>query len=394
MTNTNRMDLRFDPGEGRKAVDRYLQELGARAKDVSTSRPFVAFIVVAAVVIGLYCFLVATPIYVADTSFSIRGREQGAAASMGILSGLGQSDNTSREAAELSQFILSDDMLHKLDARFHLRQLYSRPRLDLTSSLSASASNDAFHHFYKKLVSVRVDRDTNIITVEVRSFDGKSAHDVAEAILGLAADYVDGLSATVRNDTVRSALQELQKAKDAVRDSRLAMTRYRTETGMIDPMVSAGAASGTISGLESQVLQTRADLASLLTYSAAGSPQVTQLRARLAALQGQIAETQRKVIDTSRTDNLAQRLYVYEGLVVNNEYAEKQLVGALGAYDSALAVAGQRERFLVRIISPSVPDRPSQPKRLLMFLEALLVVVAAYGIVALAIAGIRDHQGI
>ena len=393
MTNTNPMDLRFE-GLGRKAVDGYIQDLTARVRDLSTSRPFLAFIFVAAAVIGIYCFFIAAPIYVSDTSFSIRGREQGAAASVGILSSLGSGENTSKESAELSSYILSEEMLNKLDARFHLRQMYSKPRLDLMNSIPASASREAFRRFYKKMVSVRVDRDTNIVTVEVRSFDGKSAHDVAEAILPLAADYVDGLSATVRNDTVRSSQQELQKAKDAVRDSRLAMTRYRTETGMLDPTVSAGAASGTISGLESQVLQTRAELASLLTFNTANSPQVTQLRARLTALEGQIAETQRKVIDTTRSDNLAQRLYVYEGLVVNNEYAEKQLVGALGAYDSALAVAGQRERFLVRIISPNVPDRPSQPKRLLMFFEALLVVVAAYGIVALAIAGIRDHQGI
>ncbi len=394
MTNTNRMDLRFGPAEGRKVVDRYIQALIDRSKDVSTSRPFLAFVLVAAAVIGLYCFFVAAPIYVSDTSFSMRGREQGAAASMGILAGLGQADSASKEAAELSQFILSEDMLNKLDARFHLRQLYAKPRLDLLNSMSASASKEAFHHFYKKMVSVRIDHDTNIITVEVRAFDRNSAHDIAEAILELAGGYVDGLSATVRNDTVKSSREELQKAKDSVRDSRLAMTQYRTSTGLLDPLVTAGATSGTINGLESQVLQTRAELASLLTYNTPNSPQVIQLRARISALEGQIGETQRKVADTSRSDNLAKQMYVYEGLVVANEYAEKQLVAALGAYDSALAVAGQRERFLVRTINPNLPDRPSQPKRLLMFLEALLVVVAAYGIVALAIAGIRDHQGI
>ncbi len=394
MTNTDRVDLRLDPSRGRKIVDRYIQDLTARAKDVSTSRPFFAFVLVVGAVIFLYCFFVAAPIYVSDTSFSIRGREQSAAASMGILAGLGAADNTSKEAAELSQFILSNDMLNKLDARFHLRQLYAKPRLDLLNSMPAKASKEEFQHFYRKMVSVRVDRDTNIVTVEVHAFDRQSAHDIAEAILQLAADYVDGLSATVRNDTVRSSQQELQKAKDAVRDSRLAMTQYRTSTGMLDPQLTAGATSGTINGLETQILQTRAELASLLTYNTPHSPQVVQLRARIAALEGQITETRRKVADTSRTDNLAQRLVVYEGLVVANEYAEKQLVAALGAYDSALAVAGQRERFLVRIVSPNLPDRPSQPKRLLMFLEAMLVVVAAYGIVALAIAGVRDHQGI
>ncbi len=141
-------------------------------------------------------------------------------------------------------------------------------------------------------------------------------------------------------------------------------------------------------------MQTRAELATMLTVNTPNSPQARQLQARIGALEGQIAETQKKVADTSRSDNLAKRLYDYEGLLVANEYAEKQLVAALGAYDNALAVASQRERFLVRIVNPNLPDRPTQPKRLLSFIEALLVVVAAYGIIALAVAGVRDHQGI
>jgi BexC/CtrB/KpsE family polysaccharide export inner-membrane protein len=285
-------------------------------------------------------------------------------------------------------------MLNKLNARFNLRKLYSQSRLDLLNWMPSAAPREDFLHFYRKMVAVRVDRETNIVTIEVRSFDRKSARDVAEAILEMTAEYVDGLSATVRHDTVRSSEQELQKARNAVRDARLAMTLYRTSTGMLDPLMTAGATSGTINTLQQEVLQTRAEIATLLTYNTPNSPQVTQLKARISALEGQIAETQHKVDDTSRSDNLAKRLYEYEGLVVTNEYAEKQLVAALGAYDAALAVAGQRERFLVRIVNPNLPDRPAQPKRLLTFLEALLVVVAAYGIIALAIAGVRDHQGI
>ena len=395
MTNTNRLDLRLDPSQGRKAVDRYVQGLTDRARDVSTSRPFVAFVVVAAVVLGLYFFLVAAPIYVSQTSFSIRGREQPAAAGMGLLAGLsGQADSGGKEAAELSQFALSADMLNKLDARFNLRKLYSQGRLDLLNWMPASTSREGFLHFYRKMVQVRVDRENNIVTIEVRSFDRKSARDIAEAILEMTADYVDGLSATVRHDTVRSSEQELQKARNAVRDARLAMTQYRTSTGLLDPIVTAGATSGTINGLQQQVVQTRAELATMLTVNTPNSPQARQLQARIGALEGQIAETQKKVGDTSRSDNLAKRLYDYEGLLVANEYAEKQLVAALGAYDNALAVASQRERFLVRIVNPNLPDRPTQPKRLLSFLEALLVVVAAYGIIALAVAGVRDHQGI
>ncbi len=80
--------------------------------------------------------------------------------------------------------------------------------------------------------------------------------------------------------------------------------------------------------------------------------------------------------------------------MVKSEYAEKALVAALSSYDQARATASQRERFLVRIIPPHVPDRPTLPNRMLSFIEALLVAAAAYGIIALIVAGVRDHQGI
>ena len=70
------------------------------------------------------------------------------------------------------------------------------------------------------------------------------------------------------------------------------------------------------------------------------------------------------------------------------------MVAALGSYDSARTAAAQRERFVVRVVNPNYPDRPTLPRRFLSFLETLAAAAAAYAIIALAIAGVRDHQGI
>ena len=49
---------------------------------------------------------------------------------------------------------------------------------------------------------------------------------------------------------------------------------------------------------------------------------------------------------------------------------------------------------MVPAVQPNLPDVATEPHRLSSFLEAMLVLVAVYGIVALAIAGVRDHQGL
>ena len=389
-------NLNFLSPGARDSLNRRAKDVSQRLQDVGRSRPFVAFVALAAIIFGLYYFVIAAGIYVSDTAFSLRGREQPSAmGAAGILAAVGGSGGSAAETSEVSQYILSYEMLAKLDQKLHLRELYARPRLDVFNWLKADAPKEEFLHFYRRMVKVSTEQGSGIVKVQVRSFDAASAKAIAEEILDNSADYVDGLSATVRKDTVKASLADLQQAEQSVRQSRLAMAQYRSNTGLLDPTVSAAASSGTIQSLTSQVLADRVQLATLETYNRPNSPQIVQLRARISALQRQIADEQSHLATKTNTQNtLTQRLYEYEGLQVANEYAEKQLVAALAAYDSARAVASQRERYLVRVINPHLPDKPTQPNRLLSFIEAMIVVVAAYGIIALVIAGVRDHQGI
>jgi BexC/CtrB/KpsE family polysaccharide export inner-membrane protein len=256
-----------------------------------------------------------------------------------------------------------------------------------------NASDEDFLDFYNKMVKVKIDHETFLVTVEVRSFDAKSAHDIAQAILDNTADYIDHLSRNIRNDTLKAANFELAQAETQVKASRLAMTQYRTSTGLLDPVAVSAAQTGQITALQQQIMQARATMASLGTYSTPNAPAMKQNQALINSLEAQINALQSK-LTANKSGAMAQRLYQYEGLAATNDYAEKRLAAALQAYDGARALADQRERFLVRVTEPNMPDDPALPNRWLDFFEAMIIAIAAYGILALSIAGIRDHQGI
>lgn len=382
----------FNPKHGRAAPNLFLRDTGSRLKNLGTSRPFLAYVVVAAVVLGAYLFLIATPLYVSETTFTVRGREQTSQPS--ILSSITGTGTTAlTETSEVENYIESQQMMKKLDAKFNLRRLYSQPRLDLLNWMPKDASDEDFQDFYNKMVRVKIDHDTYLMTVEVRSFDPKTAHDIAQAVLALSAEYVDHLSQSIRADTLKAANTELNSAETQVKASRLAMTRYRTSTGLLDPVAVASAQTGQITALQQQILATKATMASLATYSTPNAPVMQQNQALVNSLEAQIKQLQTK-LTANNNGAMAQRLYEYEGLAVANDYAEKRLVAALGAYDAARSLADQRERFLVRVTEPNEPDDPALPERFLDFFEAMIIAIAAYGILALSIAGIRDHQGI
>lgn len=399
MTNiTRQQKLDVDPSHGRRAVDVFAKELNERVRSLSTSRPFVAFVAVAAVVLGVYYFLLAAPMYVSQASFSIRGREAPTAASSLLATlggGAGGGDApTATDSAELQTYINSYEMAEKLDQQFHLRDEFSRPRLDFLNWMPRNASKDTYLNFYRKMVRVSIDHDTNLINVKVKSFEPKMAQAIAGSLLQISSDYLNNLSAIVRRDTVKTSEQELVKAEESVRKARLAMTAYRASTGTLDPAASALTMSAGISAMQQEILELRAELASMLSYNQPSSPVVRQAQAKINGLQAQIAQQQAKIANTNASDSIAERLRTYEGLQIASEYADRQLVAALSSYDAARSLANQRERFVVPAVQPNLPDVASEPHRLSSFLEAMLVLVAVYGIVALAIAGVRDHQGI
>ena len=95
------------------------------------------------------------------------------------------------ETAEVESFIESQQMLDKLDKRFDLRRLYSRPRLDLVHWMSRNTSDEDFLDFYNRMVQVKIDHETYLVTIEVHSFDSKSAHDITQAILEVSSRIVE-----------------------------------------------------------------------------------------------------------------------------------------------------------------------------------------------------------
>ena len=402
MTNITGQKLAVDASPGRRAVDVFTKELSERMRSMSTSRPFVLFVVAAAVVLGIYYFFLAAPLYISEASFSIRGREEPSAgssilASLGGMAGGGGAASggpTSTDTAELQTYIQSYAMAEKLDQEFHLRSIYSQPRADFLNWLPKSASRDRYLNFYRRMVKISLDRDTNLVNVRVKAFDPKTAQILASAILRYSADYLNELSATIRRDTLRTSELELQDAENKVRQARLTMTNYRATTGSLDPAATAITMSTGISAMQQEVLESKVELAGLLSFNTANSPAVAQTQAKIRGLEAQIAAQQARIANTKASDSIAERLKVFEGLTIASEYADRQMVAALSSYDSARVLANQRERFVVPAVAPNLPDEPTEPHRLAAFLEAMLVLTAVYGIVALAIAGVRDHQGI
>jgi capsular polysaccharide transport system permease protein len=146
-----------------------------------------------------------------------------------------------------------------------------------------------------------------------------------------------------------------------------------------------------VAALESSASQTRAELASLMTYSQPNAPAVRQLQARLSAINSQIASLRAQ---QSNSAPLSKQVTDFETVQLERANAERTLALAQTAFDQARATAEQREKYVVNIVTPNRPQAPTYPNRVLEFITILIFAMAGYALVSLSIAAIRDHRGV
>jgi capsular polysaccharide transport system permease protein len=111
---------------------------------------------------------------------------------------------------------------------------------------------------------------------------------------------------------------------------------------------------------------------------------------QIAAFQGQIDAE--RASQAGEADSLAPKVSQYEKLMLDSQLAGKGLESALAGLEAARLDARHQQVFLERVVNPSLPDRPEEPKRFKMVFLVLVSSLLAYGIIALLIAGLREHQ--
>jgi capsular polysaccharide transport system permease protein len=360
-----------------------------RAQTLAAKRPFVSYMLVVMLLSGLYYGAISARLFVSESRFAIRSKE--VAAPTGLLAGLMGPPSGLTDITAVSDYIRSPDMLRILEQRHKLRQLYAQPRLDLLQWLPQGASEEDFLAFYRRHVIVKLDREANTVIVQVRSFNPESSLNVADSVIELTGEFVDGMSQKMRSETLKSAKAELEQANRVADSARRKVASFRAAGSDLDPTQSGAAVVGGVAAMEASAAQTRAELASLMTYSQPNAPVVRQLQARLSAINSQIASLRAQ---QSNSAPLSKQVTDFETVQLERANAERTLALAQTAFDQARATAEQREKYVVNIVNPNRPQAPTYPNRVLEFITILIFAMAGYALVSLSIAAVRDHRGV
>lgn len=340
---------------------------------------------------AIYFAFIATPQFISESTFLVRSSNEQSMSGLGALlrtTGIGSMGDPSYAVAE---YVKSRDALARLNRDVDFSAMLARPEADFLSRFptfySGSTQEDLYDAF-QKFVTAVYDSSTGVTTLDVRAFRPEDAQKISQSLLASSEDLINRMNERSRRDAVALATQEVDRAHAKVEQLQVAITEYRVREGVIDPRTAASSTVSILAGLNKELSETQASIAQAQALSPQ-SPQIRSLQSRATAIRQQIAQQQSAVLGPD--GHIATSLAQFQRLLVDEEFAEKELAAANASLDVARADALRKQVYLERISDPSTPDRSRYPRRVISTLTVFTILFIGYAILWLLMANVREH---
>jgi len=203
---------------------------------------------------------------------------------------------------------------------------------------------------------------------------------------------VNELSGGARRDALSFAEADVERAEVRLREAQIALRQFRSNTGTVDPIVNAQLEAELIAQLEGQMADLGAQITALQANVDPGTPVLQQLKRRQAAIQAQI-DSRRDAVGATTADGSANadNLSLFEGLQIEQTFAQQRYASALTSLEQARMDADRLQRYLAVFANPLPPQEAIYPRRVR---NALLIAISAFvlwSIMTLIVYAVRDH---
>ena len=355
---------------------------------------FACVVLLPTVAVFLYYLLWASPMYVSQTRFAIRSADS-SGGGLDIASALlRSSSSTGADAHIVVEYIQSLDIIHDIDKELGVDLHFSDKGHDVFSRLTNNPTQDEQLRYWKWAVIPALDQDTGIITFETKAYSPEMAQKIAAAVLARSEALVNTMNLRAREDAVSLAQSEVQRAEARVRKAQEAMRNFRDAHTLLDPRVTAAGLQGVVTELEGEAVKLRAQLAEAQSFMRSSAPATKALQTRLKAVESQLdQEKQRLAGLRSQEGNLNAVVGEYEDLTIEAEFAQKQLVTAMSALESARVHEVAKSRYVVAFQQPTLPDESLYPRPFLFTAYVFVGALLLLGLGSLITASIREHAG-
>lgn len=352
----------------------------------------VYLILVLAVVSTAYWLFFASDRYVSEANVIIRKTDSVGAPTfdLGMLvSGVASVDRANQLL--LRDYLLSVDMLKKLDHSLNLRAHYSSSEHDLVSRMwFQDASLEWFYRHYLSRVQVEFDEFSGVLRIKVQAYDSEMAQAIANELVQEGERYMNVLGHEMAQVQVDFLVTQVDQAQERFQKASQDLLNYQNAAGLLSPQATAESINTIVAALESQRAQLQTQLASLPKTLDRDHPNILMLKQSLKAVDEQIKREKLKLA-TPSGGTLNTYVEEFYRLEMNVQFTQELYKSSLTALEKGRIDATRMLEKVSVLQSATLPEYPMEPRRLYSMLVTILVALMLAGILRLLKSIVLDH---
>ncbi len=368
--------------------------VGGIAGFLKSQRPYFWVLVIWGICF-LYYMLVASDRYAPEAKVYVKSVKEQSGGEFNALSMLTGTSSSTSDMALLQNYLRSHDLLMILDERLDLRGHYSSDMADFLSGLWPGSSEEDFLDYYRKHIMLELDPLSGILSVRAQGFSREFSLALTKEMLVEGEAFINKVGQDIAVQEIKFVEHELERAKTDVQLAQRELLAFQSKYQTLSPKAEGQAFQQVMTSLRSRLVGLRAEEKVLMSYLNENAAEVVAVRARIEAIEEQLASEQGKLTLNSPDEKTIGEVNMdYQELELKLKFATEIYKVAFATLEKTKVDAYRKLKHLVVVQAPTMPEEASFPRRGYILLTIFVVLTLGYGIAALVVATVREHRDV
>lgn len=339
-----------------------------------------------------YWGLVASDRYVSQANVIVQRTDLAGGHTMDFSSLLGGVNGSRSDELLLRNYLLSMDMLRKLDKELNLRAHYSdRARDPLSRMWAKDVPDEWFLQYYLSRVSVELDEYSGVLVIKAQGYDARTAQAITTLLVREGERAMNEMAHQLARDQVAFVEKQVAQMAERFQRTRQAVVRFQNTHGLVSPQSRAEQLNSVVERLNAQRTELQTRRTALLGYLEPRAAGVVEIDLQIEAIDKQLAQEQARLTSTSGKA-LNSTVEEYQRLEMEAGFANDVYKTALVALEKGRVEATRNLKKVSVVQSPTLPQHALEPRRGYNIIVSVLVTLLLAGVVHLLAAIVRDHK--
>ncbi|ABL69339.1 capsule polysaccharide transporter [Paracoccus denitrificans] len=350
-----------------------------------------AFVVLPTLIAGWYYSSVATPLYATVSQFQIQQAEQSSPGGLGGLFG-GTQLATNTDSVSVQSYLTSRDAMLRLDKDLGFKRAFQEPAMDPILRLPPDATNEQAYKLYRNSVKIGYDPTEGVINMEVIAPDPELSQEFSLALIKYAEGQVDQMTARLREDQMKGAVESYQDAERKVLLAQRRVQELQQKLGVLDPAAEGSVIMGHIAELERQLAEKKLELGQLKSNLRPNASRVAGVEGDIGRLEEMLAQTRSQLTEGNNARGSLATISGEIRIAESDLMTRQELLATAAAQmETARIEANKQVRYLSLSVAPVPPDEATYPKAFQNTIVAFLVFSGIYLMLSLTASILREQ---